>query len=914
MKKLRYALIVIALSMTGTAILADNANFQPVSLPASMLNREGIMDAPDDAEMAGIPWSLKTKGKHTAAMLLENDGQTITVPLKGAASHIHILHTFHPGDAMQPWREATLESIKTGGPRPELPVVMQYIVEYTDGTRLPVNVRWQEGIEAALRRTFLPVDRFIYDMAWARVAWQGEYSYERDDRNVVYAMTIPNPHPGKKLKSMAAVSMDYGDAEIYAVTLEKSPPAGDVFYVAPDGDDRGSGSWDKPWATLVHAAKTLKAGDTVYCREGDYRMSEIALVFNSGEDGKRIRFFNFPGERPRFNGWGIETEKKEYKNLNNGEAFDRVPGRIGILHISNRSYITVKGLYFFDAQNQGLTVERGSHHVDVLFNHFERAVGGNMSCTGSKDMRLEHCRVIGNRCLNAYDPKLIMATTGGGWQEHLRRRCGRGESFGAECLDMYRNNDFEVGHNEVSWGAKEGIDCLGFCYNGRVHHNYVHDIFVIPTFLGGKVGIYIDAWGEDQHHIEVDHNVVERAGSGINFHNEGRTPYRDMQCHHNLLVDNYWTGIEVGSVPDVQGGQVHNISVMNNTVYRNGFLDSNKGPAGGIHIGPSVCMSNLTVKNNIVAGNRDYPIATDSRMDRGAKRIIITHNLITPFTITADPARSDRHIGTFGGYPILAEPKFIDPENYNFNLLPDSPAIDAGDADPSYRDTDGTRADLGAFPYPQVFPDIPYCRDGISVDGDPADWKSISPLTAPGNPPQPDAVRICWNETGLYGLVTARDKDVNFTIFDAGRGVGGGIINKNDVLTLGIQRDGEETELYNEHSYLQYIAPDPEAGGKAMVFGKPEWKFFRQKFHKFRKLKDKRVQAALVKVKDGYVIEFYIPAESLEPLEMKPGTSFPMFYNLRDRKNVLAEFVKLKNVGTRHREQPAAWQRVKLAK
>jgi hypothetical protein len=58
---------------------------------------------------------------------------------------------------------------------------------------------------------------------------------------------------------------------------------------------------------------------------------------------------------------------------------------------------------------------------------------------------------------------------------------------------------------------------------------------------------------------------------------------------------------------------------------------------------------------------------------------------------------SDIQDGFNGEGNIDAEPLFVDPDDDDFHLSPDSPCIDAGDPD-SDPDSDGTRADIGAFP------------------------------------------------------------------------------------------------------------------------------------------------------------------------------------------------------------------------
>ena len=43
-----------------------------------------------------------------------------------------------------------------------------------------------------------------------------------------------------------------------------------TFYVAPTGNDGNAGGSGTPWRTLQHAADTVRAGDTVIVRAGQY--------------------------------------------------------------------------------------------------------------------------------------------------------------------------------------------------------------------------------------------------------------------------------------------------------------------------------------------------------------------------------------------------------------------------------------------------------------------------------------------------------------------------------------------------------------------------------------------------------------------------------------------------------------------
>lgn len=291
-----------------------------------------------------------------------------------------------------------------------------------------------------------------------------------------------------------------------------------------------------------------------------------------------------------------------------------------------------------------------------------------MASHGTKDLGVcTRIRFIGNELLNAFAKDLIPKTADPGWQAATRQQVKDGRSFGAEDLDLYQTEDFEVAYNEVSWGGKEGIDPLN-ARRGRIHHNYIHDILVYPSFSGGKTGIYVDAWGADQYGIEVDHNFVERAGIGISFFNEGKTAYRDMSCHHNVLVGNYWGGIAVGANEESTGA-CRNIRVENNTLWRNGYLETNKGMGGGIRIpSPAKYLAETSIRHNIVADSRDYAIAVHGQKDSVGTKISIIDNLIQPLASRSDPGQFDRFVPTYGDRPRTGDPGFVDPANYNFRL------------------------------------------------------------------------------------------------------------------------------------------------------------------------------------------------------------------------------------------------------
>ncbi|MGV7207533.1 right-handed parallel beta-helix repeat-containing protein [Oxalobacteraceae bacterium A2-2] len=86
-----------------------------------------------------------------------------------------------------------------------------------------------------------------------------------------------------------------------------------TYYVAPNGDDSAAGTMAAPWKSIVRAQQAAAPGDTVYLRGGSYNIaqatsecaSHTAVVSGvdlnkSGAEGQPIRYWAYPGEKPRF--------------------------------------------------------------------------------------------------------------------------------------------------------------------------------------------------------------------------------------------------------------------------------------------------------------------------------------------------------------------------------------------------------------------------------------------------------------------------------------------------------------------------------------------------------------------------------------------------------------------------------------
>ena len=74
-------------------------------------------------------------------------------------------------------------------------------------------------------------------------------------------------------------------------------PGGMVYYVSPTGSNSNPGTITQPWQTMIKAFRSLRAGDTLYMRGGEYTTSWRSGRFeNSGTASQPITVTNYPGE------------------------------------------------------------------------------------------------------------------------------------------------------------------------------------------------------------------------------------------------------------------------------------------------------------------------------------------------------------------------------------------------------------------------------------------------------------------------------------------------------------------------------------------------------------------------------------------------------------------------------------------
>ena len=149
-----------------------------------------------------------------------------------------------------------------------------------------------------------------------------------------------------------------------------------IYFISPNGDDKNSGSIDKPFKTIDRAVRVLKAGDTLNIRGGEYPIGVRISI--SGTREKPITFQAYRDEKVAF--VGSYGENKIY-DLNKNHSkdsfivtgnwlifrnFEVKNGSNGVYVKSRASHNRFERLSMHDNYYSGLVLTDGAEYNTVI--------------------------------------------------------------------------------------------------------------------------------------------------------------------------------------------------------------------------------------------------------------------------------------------------------------------------------------------------------------------------------------------------------------------------------------------------------------------------------------------------------------------------------------------------------------------
>ncbi len=429
------------------------------------------------------------------------------------------------------------------------------------------------------------------------------------------------------------------------------------YFLAPDGNDSGTGSQSAPWKTFSQAAQKLRAGDTLTVADGDYPVSGAINVPNGMVDNRIvIRAQNVGGAALIGRGtqeqagiWmGNHTTMAGFvmRDLRwpyNGQS---TPGSVNMVGV------------------QGVLLE----DLDIS--------GGEVGVMGSGDARNNTIRRVHvHHCGIAPGESVRQAAGGGFWfysfHDSLIEDCESSYNEDLTPTEMSRADGFST------WQS-EGL-VFRRCY---AHHNREEGFDLdSPTLLEGCISEF-------------------NAQKGFKFWRGGTMI--------NCVSWNNEVGITILGTPSDGPSEIRNCTIAYNGFDL--FPGSERDVGMGIvaNSGAKIRLIGSIVANNQPAKQAIWLMGSSSDLVEEKGNLFWTtgKNIIqsSDAAITAANYSSSWQNGTRGAGSIVADPKFKNLLEFDLRLAEDSPAINGAPANGApHVDVDnilrpqGDGVDIGAY-------------------------------------------------------------------------------------------------------------------------------------------------------------------------------------------------------------------------
>ena len=404
------------------------------------------------------------------------------------------------------------------------------------------------------------------------------------------------------------------------------------FYVnGTSGSDDNNGTFGHPWATITHAMDNITAGQTVHIMEGEYQeyVSAWGVTANSGNETDWITYRNYENDTVIIDG-----------SLDNDECD-------GLIWFINESYIRITGLIFRNSSCDGVRFDGSggydTHNITVdnctFYNCSDSAVyvyAGNPAYGFIEDVIIENNTMYD--CQN-------------GWNH---------EPYAPnEVITISNTTRFHVRYNYMFNNHKVNIDCKNQATEGYVYGNRINTTPTPPYGLGNG-GIYVDAYDDDASNISIFNNIVWGNTTGYTLGTEIGGTLHNISVYNNVY-NGTGHAFQINNHTDQDGSHLKtDIKYINNVIYNASvgffFTDLNSS------------LINMTIRNNIIdnssASGIYIPIKPNMLL---LEYHNVDHNLYNVSFSTS-----------WGDNAVNGTPKFVDPNNGNFNLTSLSPAIEAG--------------------------------------------------------------------------------------------------------------------------------------------------------------------------------------------------------------------------------------------
>jgi len=486
-----------------------------------------------------------------------------------------------------------------------------------------------------------------------------------------------------------------------ALTMYSAEGLATNYYIATTGDDRNPGTLSSPWATINKANATLVAGDIVYLRSGEYQ--ETIKPANSGQPGNRITYENYPNETVTVSGAyfgspvvsiGGSISYITVEGLNIKQA---TPGSATFDVIIYGSHSEIRNCRIVNTANPITQASSGIQEIGILitgaganYNFIEGNHIEGLSKQGIKFKNAPRFNVIrNNTVLNNIGDAIRIDSSRGVLMGNLIENNRLGGSLASDGIQFDADWDLPAAEQALDTGNRGTI----------IRNNWIFDNAENGIDLKGTSNIIIEGNYIFSNVGDNDGSVIDTpdrlANNAITKGGGAGTSSKDVIIRNNTIYDNK-SGVYL-----LEHYLIYNNNIIannldytgpNSTYYANGqpaFLN--------VH---GYSRTRAALKNNIIGGEitgAEIDINSDANLD-------INNNIYfnsTSVTFASGP-NPWTHLDFNGWLNLLdtmtnvlgkdkrsqaiTDPMFVNvpllpvgrPDNFDFRLAKNSPAIDAG--------------------------------------------------------------------------------------------------------------------------------------------------------------------------------------------------------------------------------------------
>ena len=330
-------------------------------------------------------------------------------------------------------------------------------------------------------------------------------------------------------------------------TIQTTPAAPNVFFVATTGRDSNPGTQTEPWLTIQKAANTMVAGDTVFVTAGDYSTQRVKIT-KSGVSGSPITYqvqgqvvmkgFIILANYITINGFEIANTNYRRWDLQTSAGI-YIKGAHNVVENNYIHDASLEGIYLFGTTEEGATITQDNIVKNNRLYHNEmvgiEVNGRNNLIEGNEVWRTIQClpslTAVEDIARDNKGTKCPYYLAVSGLDGDGMRFFGQGHIFRGNNIHGLILDDTI---NGINVNPTPHIDCFQTWSSGNIEkaENITFEQNYCENLNLGMYAFMIDG-GAD--HIYIRNNIINAYG-GINANGVGRADY--LYVYNNTWIDN----------------------------------------------------------------------------------------------------------------------------------------------------------------------------------------------------------------------------------------------------------------------------------------------------------------------------------------------------------------------------------------